>query len=1853
MIESNRREDVASARSLVAQLRELDVELWHDGDQLRFRAPAGVMNDERIAAVRACKPEIVELLSSKQAMRLTADPANRHEPFPLTDVQAAYLVGRQDSFGYGNVACHGYIEASYPTFPPNRLEDAWNRLIDRHDMLRAVIEPDGSQRVLPSVERMRIPILDLRGASAEEVEAGLTRMREELDHRIYPIPSWPMFEVRLTLTDAGDIVHFSMDSLIADWASAGVLFDELGLLLAQPGAALPSLQIGFRDYLLAERRVRETSRYQQDRRYWMDRVDHLPSAPELPTKASGSGDTAVRFRRHHATLSPARWTQLKQRATEQGLTSSIVVLAAYAAVLRRWSRQDRFCLSLTLLNRLPLHPQVNQLVGDFTSVSLLAVPAATDRSFSAQAAELGKQLFTDIDHRLFSGIEVLRELARRRGRDAVLIPVVFTSAIGLTAGNPQERRYRLSQGITQTPQVTLDCQVKDDAEGLHVDWDVRQGVFPDGLIDDMFAALCNALERLADRPETWHSGELVPLPGWQLDERRWANDTAAPLPAGSLHGRVMAQATRTPDAMAVIDARRRLTYRQLACRAAAVAEELRRRGLAPEERVAIVMHKGVEQVAAVLGVLLAGGAYLPLDAAQPRLRRDRVLRGAGVRQVLLQSWNDAGAELADGVATIAVDTMQAGTELPADDGNTDPDALAYVIYTSGSAGDPKGVMISHRSALNTIDDMNQRFGVTAADRVLGLAQLSFDLSVYDIFGTLSLGATLVLPDPDRRNDPSHWAALIAERGITLWNSVPAQLQMLGHRLDAEPVALPSLRMAWLSGDWIPLALPDQIRRHVPHIELIGLGGATEASIWSNYHRITELDKAWSSIPYGLPLANQGFRVLDSALRDAPVGVAGELFITGAGLAKGYLGDEDLTRARFFAHPVDGQRLYRTGDLARYLPGGELEFLGREDGQVKIRGYRIELGEIEAALTAHPAVGAAAAVAAGTTSTDRALLAFVEAAPTDVGTVEPQDMRLETAMQRYAGDAVHGTAAERVCEHMRSLHHAARASMFQAFVEKGLFTTTAARHTACQVLDAMETHDRHRWLVRRWLAQLVDNGWLAVDPSTGLYRRLARIDLETVAAEWQAVRDGVGDGLCTRAFIDYHETSVKHLQTLIQGVQNPFDLLFPEGRHDVAHAIYRDDAAARYNNHAAAALIHRLAADNETGEPLRVIELGGGTGATTSVVAPLLDGHDVDYLFTDLTPFFMQDARESFRDFPWMRFGAFDLNADARAQGLLPCSADIVLCAGVLSSTRDVDAALDAAIGLLAPGGWLVLTEPTQEHPHILLTQGFMMDPAAGDHDLGKTKFGGIEQWQRRLQARGGRQLIRLPQLGHPMDAFGMHVLAAQFKVDRRAVSPVALKDFLALRLPSYMVPMHLQVVDRLPLTANGKIDRKTLAAWRPATAVHGAPARAAAANDELEQRLCALWSDALGVDQVARDDNVYDLGADSLILARVAGRLREELPEAAAFAYDTLLRHMLNEPTISTLAHMLRSSPDAVADSAPATAEPAATQGAKRQAQSREGSNALIIPFGDDSPGPLRVLFHAALGTMDYFQHLGRTLAAQQLGSVVGIAVADVERYLEIEPRRLIERVADDYAQRLLDDGHTRFQLIGYCLGGLLAAEVARRLMERGAEVQDLTLIDSIPMFIETDEELAFEAIFVPNLNLDPVKAVFGEGLPSDDVYRAIDKLVADFDRKVPAGAMGELSGDPGLEAVAAAVRLRSRIPQADRLAAYAHAAASQAGVPIGPELVPALFRVCRHSMRAARFDPPPYVGNMTYLRCLEQQSFGITAGVGHLAAPFWERTCLGEFSLIDVPGNHFSVIEPPHVHLVAEHLANPLHRCR
>jgi amino acid adenylation domain-containing protein/thioester reductase-like protein len=412
-----------------------------------------------------------------------------------------------------------------------------------------------------------------------------------------------------------------------------------------------------------------------------------------------------------------------------------------------------------------------------------------------------------------------------------------------------------------------------------------------------------------------------------------------------------------PDKPAVISSGEILSYGELQKRSKIISSLALGKEVPQGPLVAVVMEKGWEQAAAVLGILQAGKAYLPVDPSFPEDRLKYLLEDGGVKLVLTQSRFEDKIAWPEGLVVIPVDTVDYTREyFMAEPVRSTPDDLAYVIYTSGSTGFPKGVMINHRGAVNTILDINKRFSVGQGDRVLAISSLHFDLSVYDIFGILAAGGAIVLPDADRRTDPGHWARLVEQERVTVWNTVPALMQLYVEYLEDRSVTPgDSLKLVLMSGDWIPVDLPERIRSKFGDLRLISLGGATEASIWSILYPIGEVDPHWKSIPYGRPMGNQRFYVLNKWLEECPDWVTGQLYIGGEGLAPGYWNDSEKTQARFITHPKTGERLYNTGDMGRFRSDGTIEFLGREDFQVKIRGYRIELEEIESVLKQHQSV----------------------------------------------------------------------------------------------------------------------------------------------------------------------------------------------------------------------------------------------------------------------------------------------------------------------------------------------------------------------------------------------------------------------------------------------------------------------------------------------------------------------------------------------------------------------------------------------------------------------------------------------------------------------------------------------------------------------------------------------------------------------------------------------------------------------------------------------------------------------------------------------------------------------------------
>ncbi|EHR61695.1 non-ribosomal peptide synthetase [Saccharomonospora cyanea] len=896
------------------------------------------------------------LVSTGQASApvLATDPENRYEPFGATETQRAYWLGRSEQFALGGVGSHWYWEFDGVDVDLPRLEDALNGLIERHDMLRAVFDEDGRQRVLPVVERFRIPV------TVTDDRGELDRLRDRLSTRIADPARWPLLHVEAVTIGRSTRLAFSFDYLVLDALSIVVLLRELAVRYRDLEAPLPPLRLTFRDYVLGA--TPPADEVARAREHWLERLDDLPPAPRLPLAADPEAMVAPRFTRLEARLEPEQWRRLTARSREHGVTTSAVLATAYATVLSRFSDRADLTLNLTVFDRRDVHPDIDAVVGDFTSLVLVPFRPRLGAGFAEHALDVQHRIWEAMEHRAASALWVLRELARRTGDAAVTMPVVLTSALGVARDDEPFPFGEPVWGLSQTPQVWLDNQVAERAGGLSVTWDAVEGLLCPGVLETMFAAFVGLLRHLADGD--WDGPSVTVTGAAASPPVPLIGAPPAVVPAtgtGGLHDAFFAAAQRDPDATALVTPDGAVSFGELSRRALAVAGGLAAAGVGRGDVVAVVLPRGADQITAVLGVVAAGAAYVPVGADQPAARRRRIVENAGAKLAVTEA---ATADLPDAVVfTDLLAVSPLASPVPGKD-----DDLAYVIYTSGSTGTPKGVEITHSAALNTVAAITDRFGVDHTDRVLAVSAMDFDLSVYDVFGVLGAGGALVLVGEDARRDARTWVRLVREHGVSLWNSVPALLEMA--LTVADPGDLASLRTVLVSGDWVPLDLGVRLAEHAPDARLAALGGATEASIWSNVHDVTGVpsvepgEPPLRSVPYGRPLPGQAYRVVDEFGRDCPEWVTGELWIGGAGVARGYRGDPERTADRFVEVTTeDGrvERWYRTGDLGRYRPGGVLEFLGRRDTQVKIRGHRIELGEVEAALLRHPAVERAVAV----------------------------------------------------------------------------------------------------------------------------------------------------------------------------------------------------------------------------------------------------------------------------------------------------------------------------------------------------------------------------------------------------------------------------------------------------------------------------------------------------------------------------------------------------------------------------------------------------------------------------------------------------------------------------------------------------------------------------------------------------------------------------------------------------------------------------------------------------------------------------------------------------------------------------
>lgn len=593
---------------LIQNMREQGIGIWTEGGKIRYLKKDGKLDDDIKNILIYNKKEIISYFEEER---------ERFDKFPLTDIQMAYLLGRKNSFEYGDVASHLYLELDYPALDSVKVQKIWNQLIDKHDMLRAIVLEDGTQEVLRDVAEYPIYI----STKCEEI-------RSKWSDKYYNTETWPMFDIGVTEDKEKTTLHLSFDFLIADWASIWTLLIEFETIYYNKGNGDEKCAISFRNYVLNEMGMKNSSRYRRDKEYWKNRLDIIPEAPVLPMRSNA--EKSNKFIRMARKLSAEDWEKIKFFSSQNSVTPTATVLSIFALCIERWSVNKKFSLNLTTLIRNNKYTGIYNTIGDFTSVDVLEIDLSEKIIFADFVKNVNKQIFEDLDHSSYSGIEVIRDLRKRRKNPMLFFPIIFTSSIGLIKNDGMVGKVN-NNGISQTPQAFLDCQVMDNEEGLFINWDIRNGIFEEGVIQDIFCTFLTYLKKISESVEFWNQQANVELPEKQMDQRKNVNSTFKEIKMDTLQNLFLKSALEMPKKTAVVDECGEHTYEELLWTAYGIADELQKCSCKAGDYVGIKLNKSFFQIASVLGTLLIGAAFVPIDNDQPEIRADKILEIAKIK----------------------------------------------------------------------------------------------------------------------------------------------------------------------------------------------------------------------------------------------------------------------------------------------------------------------------------------------------------------------------------------------------------------------------------------------------------------------------------------------------------------------------------------------------------------------------------------------------------------------------------------------------------------------------------------------------------------------------------------------------------------------------------------------------------------------------------------------------------------------------------------------------------------------------------------------------------------------------------------------------------------------------------------------------------------------------------------------------------------------------------------------------------------------------------------------------------------------------------------------------------------------
>ncbi|HEX6288816.1 MAG TPA: amino acid adenylation domain-containing protein [Herpetosiphonaceae bacterium] len=1605
------------------------------------------------------------------------------------------------------------------------LERSLNQIVQRHAALRTTfptIDGQPIQVIVPSL-KLDLPCTDLRHLPPDEREAEVKRLVLELTQEPFDLADGPLIRANLFRLDAAEHgMLLTMHHIVSDLWSMGVFLREMAtfytaLVDDQPplGPVGTPLPIQYADFAAWQRQWLQGEVLDQQLAYWKQQLADAPPMLDLPLDHPRPEVQSLQGARQAVVFGKALSGEIAELSQREGATLFMTLLAAFNILLSRYTRQDDIVVGLPIANR--NRAEIEGLIGYFLNTLALRTRLEGNPTFrellrQVRATALDAYAHQDLPFEmLVDELNLERDLTRT---PLFQVLFVFQNA-PMTPLELPGLSVRPLGVETPWSHFDLSLWMSEGRDGLNASIAYNTDLFEASTIARMAEHFRILVEGIVRNPDQ----RILDLPLLTPDERQqlaaWnQTEVAHPLDR-CFHELFEAQVERTPDAPAVVDERQQLTYRQLNQRANRVARLLVDRGVGPDVVVGLLGERGVDLLTMILAVFKAGGAYLPLDPHHPVQRHVQIMAQSRSPLVLVAAAHRAelAAALsgAHGYAPAVAEIEQLLAQ-EADEINlaarSQPRHLAYVIFTSGSTGTPKGAMIEQRGMLNHLHAKVATLQLTPADCVAQTASQCFDISVWQFLAALLVGGQVRIFPDEVAFDPRRLLERVTQDRVTILETVPSLMRIMleGIAQATDRPALSALRWLIPTGEALPPELCATWLNLYPTIPLLNAYGPTECSDDVTHYRIDRpLPADTLHVPIGRPIANMRLYVLDARMQPAPVGVPGELYVGGVGVGRGYLNDERRTSESFIPDRFSrepGSTLYRTGDLARYLPDGNIVFLGRLDQQVKIRGYRIELGEIETVLGQHPAVQEVVVVDREDRPGDTALVAYI---------VPDPDYQSE-------GDGSASVASERQAQQVSSWQtiYDDAYSQDAPYADPTFNTSSWNSSYTGQPVPEAEMREYVQHTVGHILARQPQR---VLEIGCGMGLLLFRLaphcraywgtDISTVAlcyieqqvaaraaafpplelrqqeaADFSGIEDGQFDMVVLNSIVQLFP-NMDYLVRVIEGAARavaPGGAIFIgdvrslpllEAFHT---SVQVDRADAALTKADLRQLVQRgLSRDKDMViEPAFFLALKQRLPQIGAVQIQLKRGrfHNEFTRYRYDVMLYVGAVEQPPADYIWLDWSMPGLTMQSIRERLVATTPETLAIRNVPNSriARDLTARswLNSDDGpetigelrdtLAAPQGvdpedlWSLCDE-------LPYTAAITWGGADGTYDV-------VFRRQATGHAEAAWVTPILPDQTVPVKpwrSYANNPMQALFMQD---VVP-HLRSLLKERLPEYMVPSAFVPLERLPLTRNGKLDRRALPApHQRRDEIEGTfvPPR-----DTLEEQLVRIWESILDVRPIGVHDNFFDIGGHSILAVRLVAQIQQQ------FGQSLPLTTLFQGATIEHLAQVLREA------ATPAPWTPLVgiqTRGTRR-------------PF---------YCVHAGGGSVLAYYKLAKFLGEDQ--PFYGLQSVGIDG--DQEPLTTIEEMATRYIAAIREfQPEGPYLLGGWCTGGRIAYEMARQLEAQGQQIALLALLDSGPLDIAPEgleQEQDFDLLMTMSRSLQARAATLTNMGPEEKLNRLIEE---------------------------------------------------------------------------------------------------------------------------------------------------------